>query len=76
MSQQACSNCPTLVQIIQKQQAEIGKLKKVIADARLECLQLEAETRKVMSGHGSPYKYKEAQGARDAAERVKRQLKV
>lgn len=74
MSQQ-CSNCPTLARIIQKQQVEIAMLRKIIAEAKSTCSQVTAESSRVMTQHGSPYKYNLAKGARDAALNIERKLR-
>lgn len=76
MSKAACSNCPTLARIIQQQQIEIAMLRRIIADAQGTCTQLETEARQVMTKHGSPYKYNIYKGRWEAAELVKRRLKV
>lgn len=75
MSKQACSNCPTLAKIIQQQRAEIAVLRKIIAEAKNTCNQIAAESGRVMTQHGSPYKYNLAKGARDAALNIDRQLR-
>lgn len=75
MSQQQCSNCPTLARIIQKQQAEIAKLKCIIAEAKGACNQIATASNQVMTKHGSPYKYNLAKGARDAALNIEHKLR-
>ena len=70
-----CSNCVTLAGIIQKQDAEIRRLKQTIEAARVACNQITAESSWVMSQHGSPYKYNLAKGARDAAASIERKLR-
>lgn len=71
-----CSNCSAMAQVIQKQQAEIARLRKVIAAALGTCSQITANSSQVMSQHGSPYKYNLAKGARDAAAEIEKRLKI
>lgn len=70
-----CTNCQILVHMVQKQQAEIAKLKRIIAEAKGACDQIATESGRVMTGHGSPYKYNLAKGARDAALNIDRKLR-
>lgn len=75
MSQQPCSNCPTLARIIQQQRIEIAMLHRIIAEAKGACNQIATESGRVMTLHGSPYKYNLAKGARDAALTVESKLR-
>jgi hypothetical protein len=71
-----CGNCSALAKVIQKQQAEIQKLKQLIAGAKAVCDQIATESSRVMAQHGSPYKYNLAKGAKDAALNIERRLKL
>jgi hypothetical protein len=69
------SNCGAMAQVIQKQQAEIARLRKVIVSALSVCNQITTESSRVMAQHGSPYKYNLAKGARDAATEIEKRLR-
>ena len=75
MTQQSCPNCPALAGIIQQQRAEIAMLLRIIAEAKGACNQIATESGRVMTGHGSPYKYNLAKGARDAAQDIEKKLR-
>lgn len=70
-----CTNCQILAHMVQKQQAEIAKLKRIITEAKGACNHIATVSNQVMTQHGSPYKYNLAKGAKDAALTVERKLR-
>lgn len=70
-----CQSCAARDAIIQRQQAEIIRLQRVIQSAQAVSARIEAEADKVLNGSGVPRgKWAFAKGAKDAAEAIYRRL--
>lgn len=69
-----CTNCQTLARMVQKQQAEIEKLKRIIADAKTVCVVTIANSDKVLTGNQPRGTWSYAKGAKEAAQSIVKKL--
>ena len=74
MSQQPCSNCPTLARIIRKQQQEIARLERIIASAKYACAVTIAKSDKVLTGNQPRGTWSYARGAKETAQDIVKKL--
>lgn len=69
-----CQQCIALNQIVQRQQAEIERLRGIINNAQTACNQLVTEADNKMTGNIPRGKWAFCKGARGAAEVINRRL--
>ncbi len=69
-----CQKCITLNQIVQRQQAEIERLRRIINNAQIACNQLVTEADNKMTGNIPRGKWAFCKGARGAAQAIERRL--
>jgi hypothetical protein len=71
-----CSNCQALARVIQKQQAEIEALKRIIASVKAVCVKTVADSDKVLKPGGvSRGEWSFARGAKETAENIAKKLR-
>lgn len=75
MSKQNCGTCAELAKVIQKQQAEILKLKSTLAETKGACDAVIGESNKVLTGNQPRGTWSYARGAKETAEKVLKRLK-
>lgn len=75
MSNQKCGTCSELARVIQRQLAEINKLKNTIAETRGACDAIIKDASKVLTGNQPRGTWSYAKGSKETAEKILKRLR-